>query len=81
MATNSKINIDLRMSCISMSRANLNLLEGWACQVGFKDAILHYLAKFSSTIDLLATPSEQLLQVRLGDNGLNNIILCIAQLM
>ena len=49
--------------CISMCRANLNLLEGWACQVGFKDAVLHYLAKFSSAIDLLATPSEQLLQV------------------
>ena len=55
---------ELRVSCISMCRANLNLLEGWACQVGFKDAVLHYLAKFSSTIDLLATPSEQLLQVR-----------------
>ena len=45
-------------------RANLNLLEGWACQVGFKDAVLHYLAKFSSTVDLLATPAEELLQVR-----------------
>ncbi len=44
-------------------RANLNLLEGWACQVGFKDAVLHYLAKFSSAVDLLATPVEQLLQV------------------
>ena len=44
-------------------RANLNLLEGWACQVGFKDSVLHYLAKFSSAIDLLATPSEQLLKV------------------
>ena len=45
-------------------RANLNLLEGWACQVGFKDAVLHYLAKFSSTVHLLATPAEELLQVR-----------------
>ena len=41
----------------------MNLLEGWACQVGFKDSVLHYLAKFSSAIDLLATPSEQLLKV------------------
>ena len=49
--------------CTSSCRANLNLLEGWACQVGFKDSILHYLAKFSSAIDLLATPSEQLLKV------------------
>ena len=44
-------------------RANLNLLEGWACQVGFKDAVLRYLAKFSSTVDLLATPAKELLQV------------------
>lgn len=44
-------------------RANLNLLEGWACQVGFKDAVLQYLAKFSSAVDLLATPVEELLQV------------------
>ena len=62
---NSNIEVDFRVSCMLMCRANLNLLEGWACQVGFKDAVLHYLAKFSSTIDLLATPSEQLLQVRL----------------
>ena len=47
-------------------RANLNLLEGWACQVGFKDAVLHYLAKFSSAVDLLATPAEELLQVGNG---------------
>ena len=44
-------------------RANLSLLEGWACQVGFKDAILHYLARFSSAVDLIATPAAELLQV------------------
>lgn len=48
----------------SILRENLNLLEGWACQVGFKDAVLHFLAKFSGAIDLLATPTEKLLQVR-----------------
>lgn len=69
---------------VSMCRANLNLLEGWACQVGFKDAVLHYLAKFSSTIDLLATPSEQLLQVRLSDCidcRKHTIVMCIVLLM
>ena len=45
-------------------RANLSLLEGWACQVGFKDSVLHYLAKFSGAVDLLATPTNKLLQVR-----------------
>ena len=44
-------------------RENLSLLEGWACQVGFKDSVLHYLAKFSGAIDLLATPTDKLLQV------------------
>lgn len=44
-------------------RSNLSLLEGWACQVGFKDSVLHYLAKFSGAIDLLATPTKKLLQV------------------
>lgn len=44
-------------------RDNLNLLEGWACQVGFKDSVLHYLAKFSGAIDLLATPTNELLKV------------------
>ena len=44
-------------------RENLSLLEGWACQVGFKDSVLHYLAKFSGAIDLLATPTERLLKV------------------
>ena len=46
-------------------RGNLDLLEGWACQVGFKDAVLRYLARFSGAIDLLATPSDKLLQVTL----------------
>lgn len=46
-------------------RENLNLLEGWACQVGFKDSVLHYLAKFSGAIDLLATPTDKLLKVKL----------------
>ena len=50
----------------SVLRENLNLLEGWACQVGFKDAVLHFLAKFSGAIDLLATPTEKLLQVYTG---------------
>lgn len=44
-------------------RANLDLLEGWACQVGFRDSILHYLARFSGAIDLLATSPNQLLEV------------------
>ncbi len=44
-------------------RGNLDLFEGWACQVGFKDAVLRYLARFSGAIDLLATPTEKLLQV------------------
>ena len=51
--------------CGTVLRENLNLLEGWACQVGFKDVVLHYLAKFSGAIDLLATPTEKLLQVRM----------------
>lgn len=44
-------------------RENLDLFEGWACQVGFKDAVLRYLARFSGAIDFLATPTEKLLQV------------------
>ena len=44
-------------------RENLDLLEGWGCQVGFKDSVLHYLAKFSVAIDLLATPTDRLLKV------------------
>ena len=44
-------------------RENLDLFEGWACQVGFKDAVLCYLARFSGAIDFLATPTEKLLQV------------------
>ena len=41
----------------------MNLLEGWACQVGFKDLVLQYLATSSGAIDLLATPAEKLLNV------------------
>ena len=48
----------------SSSRSSLTLLEGWACQVGFKDAVLHHLAKLSSLLDILATPPHQLVQVR-----------------
>ena len=44
-------------------RDNLDLFEGWACQVGFKESVLRYLARFSGAIDLLATPTEKLLQV------------------
>ena len=48
-------------------------------QVGFKDVILHYLAKFSSVIDLLATPAEELLQVcRLG---LYNVLSALMHVM
>ena len=46
-----------------MCRSSLTLLEGWACQVGFKGAVLHHLAKLSSILDILATPPQQLLQV------------------
>lgn len=44
-------------------RANLDLLEGWACQVGFKDIVLQFFAKFSSAVDLLARPPAELIQV------------------
>lgn len=44
-------------------RSSLTLLEGWACQVGFKDAVLHHLAKLSSILDILAMSPQQLLQV------------------
>ncbi|CAI8034202.1 Ras-associating and dilute domain-containing protein [Geodia barretti] len=48
-------------------RSSLTLLEGWACQVGFKGAVLHHLAKLSSILDILATPPQQLLQMSWGD--------------
>ena len=37
-------------------RENLSLLEGWACQVGFKDSVLHYLAKFSELLTCWQRP-------------------------
>ena len=44
-------------------RSSLTLLEGWACQVGFKDAVLHHLAKLSSILDILAMSPHQLVEV------------------
>lgn len=45
-------------------RGNLDLLEGWAADVGLQEEAADYLRKLSSAADVLATPKVQLLQVR-----------------
>lgn len=44
-------------------RINLDLLEGWACQQGFKSVVLNYMVKLSSVVDLLCIPPDELVQV------------------
>ena len=44
-------------------RVNLDLLEGWACQQGFKSVVLNYMVKLSSVVDLLCIPPHELMQV------------------
>ncbi|XP_028413193.1 ras-associating and dilute domain-containing protein-like [Dendronephthya gigantea] len=43
-------------------RGNLDLLEGWALDVGLQEEAADYLRKLSSAADVLATPKVQLLQ-------------------
>lgn len=45
-------------------RGNLDLLEGWALDVGLQEEAADYLKKLSSAADVLATPKVQLLQVK-----------------
>lgn len=45
-------------------RANLDLLIDWAHGAGLNDLAHSYLLKLSSAVNLLATPKENLLQVR-----------------
>ncbi|KAL5473535.1 hypothetical protein EMCRGX_G028026 [Ephydatia muelleri] len=44
-------------------RINLDLLEGWACQQGFKSVVLNYMVKLSSVVDLLCIPPDELVQM------------------
>lgn len=48
-------------------RGNLDLLEGWAADVGLQEEAADYLRKLSSAADVLATPKVQLLQVRASE--------------
>ena len=44
-------------------RGNLDMLEGWATDVGLQEEAADYLRRLSSAADVLATPKVQLLQV------------------
>jgi hypothetical protein len=44
-------------------RGNLDMLEGWASDVGLQEEAADYLRRLSSAADVLATPKVQLLQV------------------
>ena len=44
-------------------RGNLDMLEGWASEVGLQEEATDYLRKLSSAADVIATPKVQLLQV------------------
>ena len=44
-------------------RGNLDMLEGWATDVGLQEEAADYLRRLSSAADVLAIPKVQLLQV------------------
>lgn len=45
-------------------RANLDLLMDWTQNIGLGDLSTEFFQKLSSAVNLLATPKENLLQVR-----------------
>lgn len=51
----------------SKLRCTLDLLEGWAGRVGFRDGALQFFTVFSSAIDLISIPPDELMKMTWTD--------------
>ena len=54
----------LQSKCGAHLKTSLKHLEQWASRVGFRGIMARYMARFSTAIELIATPPQGLLKVQ-----------------